>query len=97
MQKRRRETLRKLHHKHKLQTSAYSSLPPGNAGKRDLSVLLTLWLERTLRANSKGPKLQAVVNDILQPLTAVIAYAMGLEKVPADGQFFVGAEMVVRL
>ena len=37
-------------------------------------------------------KLQAVVYDI-PPTTAVLDYAIGLEKLSANGLFFVGAQM----
>ena len=43
------------------------------------------------------PKLQALVYDIFPPTTAVIDYAIGLEKLSANGQFFVGAQVAVSL
>ena len=49
-------------------------------------------------------KLQALVYDILPPTSAIINYAMDLSKqiyikikLSADGQFFVGAPIAVRL
>ena len=39
----------------------------------------------------------SAVNGILPPTTAVIVYATGLEKLPAKGQFFVGAQIAVSL
>ena len=42
-------------------------------------------------------KLQALVYHILPPTAALIGYAMGLEKLSANGQFFAGAQMAVSL
>ena len=42
-------------------------------------------------------KLQALVYDILPSTTAVLSYAIGSRKLPANEQFFVGAQTVVRL
>ena len=39
-------------------------------------------------------KLQALVYDILPPTTAITDYAIGLEKMSANGQFFVGAQRI---
>ena len=38
-------------------------------------------------------KLQALVYDILPPTTAITDYDIGLGKLPANGQFFVGAKI----
>ena len=43
------------------------------------------------------PKLQAMVYDILPPTTVIIDYAIGLRKLSANGQFFVGAQIAERL
>ena len=40
-------------------------------------------------------KLQALVY-ILPPTTAIVNYTVGLEKLSANGQFFVGAQIAVR-
>ena len=40
-------------------------------------------------------KLQALDYDILRPTTAITDYAIGLEKLSANGQFFVGVQMAV--
>ena len=42
-------------------------------------------------------QLQALVYDILRPATALTDDATGLEKMSANGQFFIGAPMAVRL
>ena len=42
-------------------------------------------------------KLQALVYDILPSTTAVFSYATGSRKLPANEQFFVGAQTVVSL
>ena len=42
-------------------------------------------------------KLQALIYAILPPTTAITDYAIGLEKLLANGQFFVGAQMVLSL
>ena len=42
-------------------------------------------------------KCQAVVYNNLPPTTAVTDYAIGLRKLPANGQFFIGAQMAVSL
>ena len=42
-------------------------------------------------------KLQALVYDVLPPTSAIIDYAVGLEKLSANGQFFVGIQMAVSL
>ena len=44
-----------------------------------------------------APELQALVYDILPPTTAITDYAIGPEKLSANGQFFVGAEIVLSL
>ena len=45
-----------------------------------------------------GPKLQAaLVYDILPPNTAVTDYAIGIENLSANRQFFVGVQMAVSL
>ena len=43
------------------------------------------------------PKLRALVYDILSSTTAVFSYAIGSRKLSAKEQFFVGAQIVVRL
>ena len=43
------------------------------------------------------PKLQPLVCDILPPTTAIIEYAIGIEKLSANEQFFVSARKAVRL
>ena len=53
-------------------------------------------LRRPLSDNSQ-PKLQALVQDILPPTTAMTGYATGLGKLSANGQFFVGAQTAVTL
>ena len=45
----------------------------------------------------KRPKLQALVYDILPSTTAVFSYTIGSRKLPANEQFFVGAQTVVSL
>ena len=50
--------------------------------------LLTL-LPQSLAVRNE---LQALVYDILPPTTAIIDYAIGLEKPSANGQLFVGAK-----
>ena len=40
-------------------------------------------------------KLQAPVYDIHSPTSTVTDYAIGLEKMSANGQFFLGAPMAV--
>ena len=42
-------------------------------------------------------KLQALVYDILPSTTAVFSYAIGSRKLPANEQFFVGAQTLVSL
>ena len=42
-------------------------------------------------------KLQALVYDILPPATAIVDYAIGLEKLSANEQFFVCAQIAVSL
>ena len=42
-------------------------------------------------------KLQALVYDILPPTIAITDYAIGLKKLLANGQFFVGAQIVLSL
>ena len=44
-----------------------------------------------------GPKLHALVYDILSSTTAVFSYAIGSRKLSANEQFFVGAQTVVSL
>ena len=43
-------------------------------------------------SNGIRPKLRALVYDSLPPTTAITDYAIGLEKLSADGQFFVDVE-----
>ena len=43
------------------------------------------------------PKLQALVYDILPPTTAVTDYAIVIENLSANRQFFVGVHMAVSL
>ena len=43
------------------------------------------------------PKLQALAYNILSSTTAVFSYAIGSRKLSAKEQFFVGAQIVVRL
>ena len=40
-------------------------------------------------------RLQALVNCFLPSTTAITDYAIGLEKLSANGKFFVGVEMAV--
>ena len=42
-------------------------------------------------------KLQALVYDTLSPTSAIIGYAFGLQKLLANRQFFIGAQMKVSL
>ena len=42
-------------------------------------------------------KLQSLVYDILSPTIVMADYAIGLGKLSANGQFFVGDQMAVRL
>ena len=44
-----------------------------------------------------GYTLQALVYDILPPNTATIDYDIGLEKISANGQFFIGVQIAVSL
>ena len=46
---------------------------------------------------SQSSKLQALVYDILPPTSAIIVYAIGLEKLSANERYFIGAEMAVSL
>ena len=46
---------------------------------------------------SQLAKLQAQVYDIIPPTAAMLDYAIVLEKLPANGQIFVGAQITVRL
>ena len=46
---------------------------------------------------SERPKLQALVYDILPLTTPIIDYAIGLEKLLANGKFFVGAQITDRI
>ena len=47
---------------------------------------------------SKGHhQLQALIYDVLPPTTAVTDYAIGLERLSANGQFLVGAQMAITL
>ena len=48
-------------------------------------------------SGSHSRKLQALVYDILPSTTAVFSYAIGSRKLPANEQFFLGAQTVVRL
>ena len=48
-------------------------------------------------ASSAGLRLQALVYDIPPPTTGYVAYAIGLEKLSANKQFFNVAEMAVSL
>ena len=45
----------------------------------------------------RKPRLQVLVYDILPPTTAIVDYAIGLEKLSANEQFFDYAEMAVTL
>ena len=45
----------------------------------------------------REPKLQALVYDILPPTTDIADYAIGLEKLSANEQFFDDAETAVSL
>ena len=51
----------------------------------------------SLRGLNAGVKLQALVYDILPSTTAVFSYAIGLRKLSANEQFFVGAQTLVSL
>ena len=42
-------------------------------------------------------KLQALVYDVIPPATAVTDYAIGFEKLSANGQFFFGPQMTTSL
>ena len=42
-------------------------------------------------------KVQALVYDILLPISAIVDYAAGLENLSANGQFFAGAQMAASL
>ena len=56
--------------------------------------MLGLWV----REDRARHKLQALVYDsFLQPVTGIVDYAIGLEKLSANEQFFVGAQMTVTL
>ena len=44
-----------------------------------------------------GARLQALDYDILPPTTALIGYTIGALTLSAKGQFFIGAQMAVRL
>ena len=44
-----------------------------------------------------GPKLQALVCDILPPTIAIVDYAIGLEKMSANEPFFDDVQTAVRL
>ena len=48
-------------------------------------------------AKAVGPKLQALVYDILSPATDVVDYAIGLEKLSSNEQFFDNAQTAVSL
>ena len=43
------------------------------------------------------PKLQALVYDILPPASAIFDYAIGIEELSANGQFFSDAQTAVSL
>ena len=47
--------------------------------------------------DTAGPKLQALVYDILPSTTAVFSYVIGSRKLSANEQFFVGAQTVISL
>ena len=57
---------------------------------------LTASVDRCTEMRS-GPKLQALVYDILPSTTAVFSYAIESRKLSANEQFFVGAQTVVSL
>ena len=59
-----------------------------------LDLSRTLSLSLASRLNSIH-KLKAVVYSILPSTTAMTDYAIGLEKLSANGQFFIGAEVAV--
>ena len=50
-----------------------------------------------IAASSGNTQLQALVYDIPPPSTAIIDYAIGVEKLSANGQFLVGAQMAASL
>ena len=56
--------------------------------------------ERSLasrRSDTELGKLQALVYDIIPPTTDTTDYAIGLDKMSANKQFFLGAQIAVRL
>ena len=48
-------------------------------------------------SNGITPKLRALVYDSLPPTSAILDYAIGLEKLSANEQFFVDVETAERL
>ena len=63
-------------------------------------VLLMQFLpKRVLKAGwaSQKCKFQALAYDILPPATATTDYTIGLEKLSANRQFFIGAQMALSL
>ena len=63
----------------------------GALGLRRSRTLVVLWLV------CRECELQASVYDMLPPATVIIGYAIGLRKVSANRQFFVGAQKTVSL
>ena len=66
---------------------AVTVLPSHTAQTARASLLTPLLQSLIVRT-----ELQALVYDILPPTTAIIDYAIGLEKLSANGQLFVGAK-----
>ena len=65
---------------------------------RHRTSLLPLPAETSSRfPREERAKLQTLVYDILPPTTAIIHYVTGLRQLLANGQFFFGAQMAVRL
>ena len=61
-------------------------------------VVVTFWLAEVARTIGRPePEFQALVYDILPPTTAIIDYSIGLGKLSANEQFFIGTQMAVRL
>ena len=65
--------------------------------ERCRKLMLGVWERPRLIVSCIGPKLQALVYDILPPTTGVTDYAICLEKLSANGHLFVGAQMAVSL
>ena len=63
----------------------------------DTHVTILTYPVNSLHAVSSGMKLQARVDHILPTATARTDYVTGLEKWPANGQFFDGAQMAASL